>query len=318
MAEVNITGVSENIEVSIDASIATEKHGSTQLLLEGKKVGISISDSADLRKLGLSQAHIQDASIEFARYLLIHGATLVYGGDLRQGGFTELFSELARLYSNKEMRNDFRFKNYFAWPIHLRLTRFNELDFKQNNVEIVKLPPPKELNIDAEQAVMPDTNENKVIWAKSLSYMRQELNANTDARIFIGGQTADFKGKYPGILEEAYYALRDDKPVYLIGGFGGASKEIINSLNSKSSEIINSSYPKRDSQYEEFYNYWNENEAEKISYSELANFFKAYGLKKLAEFNGLDEAENRILFSSVSLPEIIYYVLKGLKSINSV
>jgi hypothetical protein len=54
-------------------------------------IGISISNSPDLMKNGFSSTHLNDAIVEFARYFLVHGVKLAYGGDLREGGFTEVF-----------------------------------------------------------------------------------------------------------------------------------------------------------------------------------------------------------------------------------
>ncbi len=62
--------------------------------LSQKAVAISISDSPDMAVLGLAEEHLRDAMAEVARHLLAMGARLVYGGDLRAYGFTELLFEL--------------------------------------------------------------------------------------------------------------------------------------------------------------------------------------------------------------------------------
>jgi hypothetical protein len=62
--------------------------------LSGTAVAVSVSDSPDLDVLGLSSLHLQDAATEIARHLLVAGAELVYGGDLRNDGFTLLLFEL--------------------------------------------------------------------------------------------------------------------------------------------------------------------------------------------------------------------------------
>lgn len=71
---------------------------SASRFLEGKNVAISISESPDSSILGIGKAMFEDLSVELARHLLISGAHLVYGGDLRQGGFTEMFKDLAYQY----------------------------------------------------------------------------------------------------------------------------------------------------------------------------------------------------------------------------
>ena len=311
--EKNISGVSDNISGSIDNSILFKEQRKTEeLLLNGKNIGISISDSPNLLQLGYSSVHLQDAAIEFARYLLVHGATLIYGGDLRKDGFTNLFSELAKLYTTKETYDQFHFKNYFAWPIHLKLTKSDELDFKQKKVEIVKSPLPEDLKINVATFLEPDTNENKSIWAKSISSMRQTMNDDCNARIFLGGQVQNFKGKYPGIIEEAYLALNKNIPVYFIGAYGGATDEIIKLISNKPAHSLSEAFQFSNKDYQEFYNYWNTHQEAKIDYKQLSEFFTDYGLKRICDHNGLDEEENKRLFTTNNLAEMIFYVLKGL------
>jgi hypothetical protein len=286
-------------------------------LLKNLKMGISISDSPDLEESGYSSMHLQDASVEFVRYLLVHGATMIYGGDLREGGFTFLFSELAKLYGRKERDGEYRFKNYFAWPVHLKLNKPDELDFKQSKVAIEKLPLPDFVkDINSSEFLSWEGNEAKIIWAKSLSYMRETMNKNCHARIFLGGQVKGFKGKYPGIIEEAFYALKDNMPVYFIGAYGGATGEIIKMLKGEHSEIINEEHQISDKEYKIFYDYWNKTETEKIDYKEMAYFFNQYGLQQICRANGLTKEENLRLFITNDLAEMIFYVLKGLASID--
>ena len=46
-------------------------------------IGISVSESPDMRALGLSDGHLRDAMAEIALHLLASGNSLTYGGDLR-------------------------------------------------------------------------------------------------------------------------------------------------------------------------------------------------------------------------------------------
>ena len=59
-------------------------------------IAISISESPDLTRLGMSDRHLTGAMETMATYLLSFGYRLAYGGDLRQGGFTEQLFELVR------------------------------------------------------------------------------------------------------------------------------------------------------------------------------------------------------------------------------
>src|SRR4051812_1822760 len=66
--------------------------------LAGKTIGLSLGKDPDLDRLGFHQAHVEDPSIEFARYLFEAGATLAYGGTLKAGGFTEILRDLLWTY----------------------------------------------------------------------------------------------------------------------------------------------------------------------------------------------------------------------------
>jgi len=37
----------------------------------------------------------------------------------------------------------------------------------------------------------------------------------------LGGRTLGYKGKYPGLVEEALITLQAGKPLFLLGGFAG-------------------------------------------------------------------------------------------------
>ena len=71
-------------------------------------IAISISESSDMPALGLSDQHLRDAMAEIARHMLALGANLVYGGDLRQCGFSELLFELVARHRRDADENDDR------------------------------------------------------------------------------------------------------------------------------------------------------------------------------------------------------------------
>ena len=48
--------------------------------LNGRRLGISVSPSEDLKRLGLSASHLDYAVAELAQLTFLHGGTLVYGG----------------------------------------------------------------------------------------------------------------------------------------------------------------------------------------------------------------------------------------------
>ena len=207
-------------------------------LFTGQNIAISISDSPEIDALGFSFEHQKNLIVEITRALVIHGSTLIYGGDLRNNGYTRLFSELVYQYRPSDEVDKLFFKNFFSFPIYLKLEESDELDFIKNGVEPIKVSPPKSLKIDNTKHYDPDTKENLFIWSESLSKMRDEMSSITNARIFTGGSMSNFKGKYPGLLEEALLSLKNDIPVYFIGIFGGVTQRIIDALNGETPEEL--------------------------------------------------------------------------------
>ena len=68
-------------------------------------------------------------------------------------------------------------------------------------------------------------------WSESLTGMRRTMLANTSARLVLGGRTQDYRGAMPGIAEETQVALEGRQPVYLLGGFGGCTRDIAESMD---------------------------------------------------------------------------------------
>lgn len=314
MSEDKIT--TESLDLTIKKDIKEQDKKDEKSFLYDKNIAISISDSEDIEELGFSKIHQQDIILEITRYLIINGSTLIYGGDLRAQGYTFLFSEVVQQYIYKKENKNY-YKNYFSFPIYVDMPASSRLDFKKNGVEVIKVTPPEKLDVDEKQFYVPNNNENLFIWAESLLKMRNEMNDDSDARIFMGGAKTNFKGKYPGLLEEALISLQTNKPTYFIGAFGGITKSIIGSLlNKEEEELTNDWQRKTNSKYSEFIDFYNQkNEIEKIDYTEKSKFLNEYTIEKLCENNGLSEDENKRLFETIHFPEIIYLILKGLKRV---
>lgn len=285
--------------------------------LVDKKIAISISESEDIEEYGADVTLLNDMIIELSRHILVAGGKLLYGGDLREQGFTELFKDLSCQYghSEKSDSNTTYFTNYFAWPIHLNLSTENKLDYKYSRVNLQIVECPQECPPDlANTFVPPNDTGNLYLWAKSLTKMRGAVCKKANAYIVLGGRLSGFKGKYPGIFEEFLIAQRNDKPIFLLGGFGGTSKALVDILEGENmaDRLIDKTH--QTSLYSDLVSYYNEKEAEdQINYNEVVQEIKNNGISSLN--NGLTDEENRILFSSTNVLEIIILVMKGLTEI---
>ncbi|MEP2058207.1 MAG: hypothetical protein ABJJ05_10405 [Maribacter litoralis] len=285
-------------------------------LFDGQNVAISISNSPEIENLGFSLAHQRNLITEITRFLIIHGSSLVYGGDLRQNGYTKLFSNLVHQYRPSKEVGKLFFKNYFSFPIHLKLTKSDTLEFKKNGVLPVIVKPPSSLGIDESKFYIPEGNKNLFIWAESLTKMREEMQSNTDARIFTGGSMSNFKGKYPGLLEESIFALQNDIPVYFMGIFGGVTSKIIEGLNGKKPQELTFKWQSSQNEsYKEFVGYYNSKKSDdKVDYKLSTQFLNEYTLERLSKNNGLTVDENKRLFQTIHSSEIIFLIMKGLKT----
>jgi len=285
--------------------------------LSDKVIGISISESPDMEQRGLGPMHLDDAMVEFARYLLAGGATLAYGGDLREGGFTEILFDLVKTHNLSGKPPFERIINFLAWPFHLNLSTSQKAERKK--VATFKpLNPPAYLDVDKTKYIEPDSALNRYIRACCLSFMRQEMNHSIQARIILGGKVTNYSGKYPGLAEEALLALKDNIPLYLIGGFGGCAHVVIRALLGKQpQELTLGSQIAANDAYGELATYYNDHikilppaDQEPIDYVRLVDFFNHKGIQGLD--NGLNEDDNKRLFGTIHIPEIISLVLKGL------
>lgn len=283
-------------------------------LFEGRNIAISISNSSEIENLGFSLEHQTNLITEITRFLIIHGSKLVYGGDLRQNGYTRLFSSLVHQYRPSKEVGKLFFENYFSFPIYVNLKTSDILEFKKNGVLPIAVQPPSGLSIDESKFYPPKGNENLFIWAESLTEMRQEMQRNTHARILTGGSMSNFKGKYPGLLEESIIALEKDIPVYFTGIFGGITSRIIEALKGeKPQELTFEWQSSQNEKYKEFVSHYNSKKSEdRIAYKLCTQFLNEYTLERLSKNNGLTVDENKRLFQTIHSSEIIFLIMKGL------
>jgi len=312
--ENNISNISNDNENGETLILSKEEVFSRKFVLKNKTIGISISESDNLTELGYGIAHLRDAMIEVTRYILALGGKVAYGGDMRQGGFTELIFELLAYYkADNELLPNERFFSFLAWPLSLNLTTEKQAELRQN-VSFVKVSPPEDLELANKNEFMkPDSSEGLYVWSMCLTKMREEMESVCNARIFIGGRTKGFKGKCPGILEELLIAINNSHPVYLIGAFGGITKDIIDALNNEQSNSFSNEYYFDNSEYKKMFDIYNGKHPDsKIDYPKYFSMLKNLSFKEVSKINGLSESENQRLAITPHISEVVYLILKGL------
>ena len=257
-----------------------------------KNIAISISESQTLEEKGLTNDSLQLCMIEIARYLIVQGNTLIYGGDLgykREFNFTTILSDTFRAYNNKFEKNQ-KLINYAVYPF----CNFIDIEVKNQNRDVIEF----------KDYVGQDCNINDLdIITENLTKMREIINANLDIKIAIGGKVTGFSGFYPGVLEEVYLALKDKKKIILVSSFGGIVEKITDLLKGQDVEELTFEYQLKNNinlnnflkEHSEYY------EIVKNKYDEIFNLIKR------------NKYNNIFIINSLSIKEIINNILKEIK-----
>ncbi|MFG0263491.1 MAG: CHAT domain-containing protein [Novipirellula sp. JB048] len=191
--------------------------------LEGMQIAMSLSASPDVDgPAGFTADHVIDATVYVARALISAGAAIAYGGDFRRSGFTQLLASLIQTYNQTASESAGSLHSYLA-----------------ANLSLEELPDGLPLKINhlartpamANEAILPAPTAEAHPSALYFSDLRRVMAMHTDARVVLGGQGEPriqeqgpgYGGRYPGIVEEAWRTMEADKPVYILGGFGGAA-----------------------------------------------------------------------------------------------
>ncbi len=280
---------------------------------ESMLVGLSISepDADELVRLGLSEIHVRHAFIEIVRHILARGWAVAYGGDFRAAGYTEALIDLVRTYNRADLSGPDRVLAYLAWPIWLDVTAAQRAELA-NVVTIREVDRP-----DGAPAMLPaiaDRQPDDLLWnSLALTKMRVLMNSEIDARVVLGGRVHGQQGLYPGVAEEAALALESGVPLYVVGGFGGCGRLVASSLSgSRPIELTIDYQLQRTPRYAELLDA--ATSAERApSFPDIIDKFVASGIDSVN--NGLDTQENRRLFATDDVDEIIALILRGLRRV---
>lgn len=278
--------------------------------LTGKKIAISISEPSNSMYNVLGQEVLNDLAVELPRHLLASKAELVYGGDLRQNGFTRKLAELSFQYAQSEHTNRKvdSFHNFFAWPISNTINHVESVFLTRHRVKVHRTDAPDGCTEEEKNRFIPPHNShNKFLWSKSLTIMREKLENFADALVVMGGRTKDFKGKMPGIIQEFKIALELKKPVYIVGATGGCASILRECLLEKrtideTSQMFTIDEDLRAALHERG------EDAEGADF--LSTLYDTGAINHLN--NGLSEEDNLQLLHSTNVTEIAALILQGL------
>ncbi len=287
--------------------------------LSGERVGISISEVAGdgYATNPLDQDHLVRLAQDLARHLLARSATLLYGGDLREGGFTEFILDEAMILQDRIGAEVPVVENHLAWPLHLASPEVIAWQAKYSQVMLTAqhdIPRDISDRVDANTSLEPVTPENSYVWSRCLTQMREESIASSTVRVCAGGKRLGYKGKMPGVLEEILLALATGKPIYLLGGFGGLVADVCeviiggivpDALSEQWQQLHNSGYA-------DLQDIARSN-GRAADYGEILGALQKAGVSDLASLSGLSEQDYCRLMTTPFVDECVHLILKGLK-----
>lgn len=290
--------------------------------LSNFRVGISISEPSieELTEIGHASFHLIQLSQDITRHILSTGSVLVYGGDLRENGFTEFIFNEAEALQGRLQTEDIFVENYVAWPIYLK-SRDEFINWASKYAHLasmIRVAPPEDVTdllVDNDTFLSPSCTQNSYVWSRCLTEMRTKMIDSCNLRIFAGGRHSGYKGKMPGVLEEILISLKEERAVYLLGGFGGITASVCRSIVSgKLSpelsldwQLLNNAGLKDIYEYSKGKNYNYFDDLDSVN-----EIFQNVNLK-----NGLSKEENEILFKTQYSDEAIQLILKGMANIGS-
>ncbi len=320
-----------NIEFATPTLLPLLSDDGKDVIALNLKVAISLSETDKSDFAQMLNQDLSNLMVELTKYLLVGGTQLVYSGKIDYDGgvnYASLIIELVRtyrhFYEDTDQQEIRAIDNFSSYPIYDNLTTTQRADLV-DWVNFIPVPAPENLNVNASMAkdiYAFETFDQKYVWTKSLTRMRETMLGQANALIALGGKSVGFRGKMPGVLEEIITAFRLERPIYLIGSFGGITQAIIEALSGGRPDKLTEVY--FENHYDDYYyfiNQFNEDPLteveERIDFSIMMEYLhdlgkadEAYSLN-----NGLSKAENERLFKSRNEVEIIDLILKGLKTL---
>lgn len=293
-------------------------------------VALSVSGAEDLGRYGLRTAHLDSILLDLSRYLLVAGVRLAYGGHLGPDSYTLRLADLLRDPIVEQLRGtpsteqtSPELVTYLPWPMLASVrdeARLGPL------VDMLRCGRPTDIDesLDPAFAATPDvevprdTPVRRFAWSRGLTAMRERQTSEMSARVVVGGKLGrpenPYLGRMPGVLEEALLGIRDQRPVYLVGAFGGCARLVLDALDGVSRTELTAAYHQILPHSEELKKLYEDRSVKWDEFETIAAELRECGIFGLK--NGLTVEENRELATSRSAERIVELVLHGLQQCN--
>lgn len=296
--------------------------------LRGMRVGVSVSSSDTWAEMGLIGKHQDDLAFDLALQLILLGAKVVWGGDLRPEGFGSQLKWIVQTYQHPSHPPQDHVAMFVPFSlVPERILDSRAIESRRLLADVRLMDSPVRLDSSDRAPIAAGSVEGRALTALSLSLMRSELAKECDARIVLGGGLRAFQGLYPGIIEEAYETVKAKRPLYVLGGYGGAAKTVYDIIANKqptgrdefirlSSEVGAAGCHEVGEAHARY--------VERIQQPEfvfqptaVVDSFADLGLNGLSSANGLSMVENECLAHSQDINVILQLIVSGFTNVQN-
>jgi hypothetical protein len=293
--------------------------------LAGCVVNLSISESDDSARQGFPSWQVNRVTLQLVAAFFGQGASVVFGHDWREDGVMEAVYGFARQVqspiplspADSAAEAQPLLRNLLPWPDHPHLSEQHLEQLSSTlRVETAGLPPElRAFEGETRQVAGPNHARYEYIRARGLTFLRHRLNEICHVRLCLGGRRSSSQGRYPGVIEEALFAVRERKPLFLASLLGGATEQVVNAIEGKQ---ITDDFC-RPTALQDLYNEPPIRELDRttrldrvIDRTAVWTEFVDTGRQKLATANRLTIEENDELFHTPTIDRMIELVLTGL------
>ncbi len=330
-------GLSEAREVELSGVCLTTplQRIAESTRLRGRTIAVSLSESTDIGARGLDSVHLDAATLDICRYLLVTGASLAYGGHLGEKGYTDQLGNVVKAYNALEGVDPVdRIRNYRGWPLP-RLT-VEQRDDRSAVARIIETDRPADIDETMNSAFLAEpaffsattSPEHRFAWARGMTEMRERQADETAARVVLGGTFGPtekvgedgsrsvkwYFGLMPGVLEEVLISAKREQPVFLIGAFGGVAGLVFDLIEGVARPEATWEYQRECPDSVQLRELYQTKVIAFPDYSAISQELRSRGLKGLNPL--LSEAEHRELATTLDTKRMIKLLMEGLSRLN--
>ncbi len=290
-------------------------------------VNLSISENEESDRRGFPIWQVNRVTLQLVSALFGQGASVAFGHDWREDGVMEAVYGFARQVQppvplspvDAEAISQPLLRNLLPWPQTPSLSPLEQEQLSATlRIEAAGLPETLHAFEAVARRAGPDDGLFIYARARGLTFLRHKLGEMCHARLCVGGRRVGYQGRYPGIIEEALLAVRENRPLYLAGFLGGAAEQVVSAIEGRpipddfcrDSPLIGLYLdpPVKEVDFED---------DRTIDRQAIWKEFSDVGLEKLATANALTVEENEELFHTPVVDRVIELVLIGLSRVRA-